>query len=142
MTGVIQRLKATSAVTDIVGSGDSARIYPLERPQTTVTPAIVVRVLSDDPQDTKEGAATLTINTTGVYCMADTYAAAKALAAAVRTSLDRYSGTSGGEVIKNIFYQDQDTYTNQIGGGSSEKLTGSNKEIVEVEHIYDVWIQL
>jgi hypothetical protein len=142
VTGVIQILKAAAGVTAIVGSGDNARIYPLERPQGTAIPAIIVRSLSDEPEDTKDGAATFTNTTIGVYSQASTYGGALALAAAVRTALDRASGTYGGEEIDTIFYQDQDTYKLEIGGGQTGGLSGSNNEIVEIEHIYDVWIRL
>ena len=133
MTGVIALLKATAGVTALVGTGDNARIYPLERPQTEGLPAIVVKIQSDDPQDTKDGSATLTINTTAVYCMASTYLGARNLAAAVKTALDRQTGTYGSENIQGIFYQDQDSYKDQI--------PGTNEEIFEVEHIYEVWIK-
>lgn len=141
MIGVIQLLKATAGVTALVGSGDNARIYPLERPQSEALPAVVVRILNDEPQDTKDGSATVSINTTAVYCMASTFLASRALAAAVKTAIDRQSGTYGGENIQNIFYEDQDTYINQIGGKSTGGVSGSNNEVYETEHIYSVWIK-
>ena len=89
-TRMVTRLKATSAVTALVGT----RVHPGFAPSNTL-PAIVYDVTSDEPENHSTG-------TTATHCMrievtsyAATYAGAKALAAAVETALSGWNDSTG-----------------------------------------------
>lgn len=140
MIGVIEILKANAGVTAIVGAGDNAKIYPLEAAQTQAVPYIVVRLLGNSPQDTKQGVSSLDETTVAVYCCQSSYLLSRTLAEAVRSALDRSTISGGAETVQAIYFQDEDTYKAEIGSGT-DKTSGSNKEIYETEHIYNVWIK-
>lgn len=99
------RLSAVAGVTALV----STRIYPDIAPQNATFPYVVFQKLRTSPTDTKEGTSPLDKLLVQVDCYSNNYDNAHALAAAVRTALDRYAGTVNGHVIdKIIFSNDSD----------------------------------
>ena len=57
---VIEILRSDATVGGLVGgTGTSARIYPIERPQTSTLPAITVTPDDIEPSDTKTGVSKL-----------------------------------------------------------------------------------
>lgn len=65
----------------------ASRIYPLERPADDPLPAIVYQRVSTDPDQTLEGDSGLDAVRLQLSCWAETYAGAKALAAATRAAI-------------------------------------------------------
>jgi hypothetical protein len=77
-------LLAMNAVTAIVGTGDSARIYPdVFDENCTTLPAILVEVDSEDPQNDIDGRGGLRIGLATLTCRATTRQGSRALAEAV-----------------------------------------------------------
>jgi hypothetical protein len=141
MIGVIEILKANTGVTDIIGAGDDCKVFPLEAVQGAQIPYIVVRMMGNNPHGTKTGISHLDETSVAVYCCESSYYKSKVLGEAVRAALDRQSIVGTVEEITDIFFEDEDTYRADIGAGSSEKVSGSNKEIFETEQTYQVWIR-
>jgi hypothetical protein len=141
MIGVIEILKANTGVTDIIGAGDNCKVFPLEAVQGAQIPYIVVRMMGNNPHGTKTGPSLLDETSVAVYCCESSYFKSRTLAEAVREALDRQTLVGAVEEIIDICFEDEDTYRADIGAGSSEKVSGSNKEIFETEHLYKVWIK-
>ena len=89
-TRLVARLKATSAVTALVGT----RVHPMFAPTNTL-PAIVYEVVGDEPENHSTGTTTTKNVRIEVTCYASTYAGAKALAAVVETALSGWTDDSG-----------------------------------------------
>jgi hypothetical protein len=109
-------LAGASEVTDIVDS----RIYSLQAPQDSSTPYIVITQDGVDPAPTKEAASNID---TG-FITIDMYNAAGAavgtivtLSEAVRTALDKYSGTIASETIVIVNFANQVTVSDSGSGG-------------------------
>lgn len=96
--GLYSKLSGTAAVTALVGT----RMYPLAAPQTAAMPNLAWQWISGRPGIAHGYAAGTAAGTAGaeariqITCLAATYTAAKALAAAVRTALHGASGSWGG----------------------------------------------
>lgn len=90
------RLLADSTLSGLVGTG----VYPVNLPvalasQTSPPPCVTYRTISDVPTFTLNG-STVSIKTRIEYnSWATTYAAAKAVALAIQSSLTGYSGQLG-----------------------------------------------
>lgn len=101
-----EQLKATAAITALV----AGRIYQLQLPDNCPNPAIVYQKI-DNPQDQAKAMGT----TVGpqepryqVACWADTLVGAQALAAAVVTALQDFSGLFGGSGGITVTWIDYD----------------------------------
>ena len=97
------RLAAVSGVTDLVGTGNNARIWPISRREGAVNPSITYQRVSG-PKESAMGTSDtgLTHPVFQVDCFADTYREADDLAEAVRVALQRYTGTILGVVVQVI----------------------------------------
>ncbi len=89
---VTNRMLATSAITTLIGSGSAARLYPLVVPQTAALPAIAYQKISSPKEQAHTGPTHLARSRIQFTCEADTYAAVKALAAAVKQCWDSFQG--------------------------------------------------
>ena len=104
-------LKNAAAVSTLVG----ARIYPLAAPQNPTYPLITYQRISGPRWTTMDGPTGMAQPRIQVDAFATTYAGAKALATAIRTTLDGHRGTvtvTGGTVrVGGIRLEtDQDLY--------------------------------
>ena len=122
------RLVAVSAVTDLVGGTTSPRIYPLQMPQTPTFPCITYQLISGQPLyslSAVSGSAQVRIQ---IDCWAqntqstDGYAAARALAEAVRGALSAYVGTVGGEAIQELTLENRQVLHDGDAGVFRESL--------------------
>lgn len=103
--GLLARMKAVSAVTDIVGTGSSARIHAMHLPQKPTLEAVVFQRISTPIVVHAFGADPgLTEERWQVSAWGNTFLEAKTLAAAVKTALSRYSGTSDSTVFQDILH--------------------------------------
>ena len=99
------------AADSTVGSICGDRIYPTIAPQRTPNPCLVYTLVYSDPHDDKGGPSDLDVERWQLSAFANTYAGAQELTEAVRTLLERYSGTVSGVVIQSIrFVGTQDLY--------------------------------
>lgn len=115
------------------GTGTSARVYPLERPQGSGLPSILVRGQDIEPSDTKDGVSTLDTEFIQVLMYGeDLSQLILTIEAKVRTLLDRIRvGTYNGVTIQSSQFLDRDTFLEQI----------DNNSIYTVEHIYKVRVK-
>ena len=102
-------LKSIGEITDLIGIGDSARIYPLKLPQKPNYPAVTYQVISSPRHHDVDIAYPRIQYTT----FAGTYSQAKELAGILRLHLQRLKGVLSGVHVKQIeyinaveFYQD------------------------------------
>lgn len=84
---VVARLRAAAAVTALVGSGNTARIYWLVRPQGGALPAVVLTVSSEDRDQHLDGDNDMIETVVQADSWATSQAQASALDAAVRAAL-------------------------------------------------------
>jgi len=76
------------------------RIYPVYAPQAAVQPMVVFTEVSSTRDYSTGGSTGLEVTRFQVTCWATSPDGAIALAAAVLTALDGYSGTAGSQVIQ------------------------------------------
>ena len=110
------RLSAVAGVTSIVGSGTAARIYPSVLRQGGAYPAVRYQQI-DGLRESAMGSDTGVVSATvQVDSYADTYAAARALANAVRAAMQRFRGTVSSVVIDDVFVASgpNDFYEEQV----------------------------
>lgn len=100
--------KAIKALLDAdsgVGAECGDRIYPSLLPEDETLPAISYFRVST-VRDPKMGADSIVVQSRiQVDCHASSYSGAKDLRDAVRSAVQRYSGTSGGVVVQQIFIE-------------------------------------
>lgn len=95
-------LTAASGVTSLV----STRIYPDMATQQAAYPFIVYSVTNTLPTDSKDGPSGLDEVEFSVLCYSNTYTQAQDIASAVRTALDRTSGSYSGITVQSTRFVD------------------------------------
>jgi len=86
------------------------RIYYVRAPQDVLKPYIVFSKVSAPRDNTHDGPSGLVNARFQFDCYATTYMGAKAIAAAVQSELEGYSGTmggAGGVLVNGCFYDDE-----------------------------------
>jgi hypothetical protein len=126
---MVARLKAVSAVTDIVGSGTSARIRPLRRNQGGALPAVVYDQVGGYRANVTDGTSTTAESRFRVHCLADSYAGAHALSEAVEGALSGWNDSSSG--VWHLTMGPQD--------GPDETLPGQDAAEFAMVQDYAVW---
>lgn len=110
MPVVEQGLRARLVGSTAVNSLASTRVYPLQLPQEPKFPACTYELVSAVResvmgQDTGQVHARMQVT-----AWAKTYAAASGLSEGVREAVQRWSGTSTGVVIDEIFIEDEGVF--------------------------------
>jgi hypothetical protein len=93
---LVTRMLATSTITALIGSGTTARLFPLVIPQTATLPAIAYQKISSPKEQAHTGSSHLCRSRLQITCEADNYAAVKALATAVKDCWNSFRGTVSG----------------------------------------------
>ncbi len=90
-------------------SGTNSRIFPSRYnfPNTVKLPYIIYQVVSDEPNNTKNGVSTYDYVTVQISIYDKNYAKLNILSAFVRTALDYVSGTFNGVQVDKIFFQNE-----------------------------------
>lgn len=102
------RLLATAGLTALV----SNRIHWIVAPQAVAAPYMILSVISSVPGYTMNGQDALTESRVQVDIYAKTYAAAKSIAAQVKSALSGFRGTISGVLFDGIFIaSERDTFT-------------------------------
>ena len=94
-------LNSTASITDVVTG-----IFPVTAGQDTVFPYIVYQRVTTQPTDIKDGGSPLDSARFQVDVYASSKSTCEAIAANVRTALDRYNGTIESVVIQSIKFLD------------------------------------
>lgn len=110
-------LLTLTPVTAIVGTGASARIRPDRLHQGDTLPAIIVEIDNENHRNTLAGTGGLVYADVTLTCRADTKAASRALAEAVRlngtdpgTGFAGYSGTVNGQDLDIVLDDEVATF--------------------------------
>lgn len=116
---IYEILRANSGVQALIGNfaaGQwSVRVSPLRLAQTLAKPNVTYQLVGSDPSDTKSGASKLDQKRVYINCYDDEYGVAENVMEAVRTALDRYSGTVAGIKVQSIQYLDERDMYNEAG---------------------------
>ena len=99
------KLSATSAVTALV----STRIFPDMATQDATYPFIVYTNDATQPTDVKDSTSPLDVVTMSVMIYSNSYSQAQDIAAAVRTALDRMTGTVQGVNVQSCRFEGQNS---------------------------------
>ena len=91
-----------------VGAICADRIYPELAQQDVDAPFIVYTVTDTTPSATKNATSKLDTARVELYCISDDYEQAMSLGIAVRTALDRQSGTISGVEVQSIDFDTSD----------------------------------
>ena len=93
-------LKTKSAVTDLIGAGTAARIYPHTAKQGVALPYIVYEIFQGESYEHLGGISGLAENRIQIDCFAATSEGAYALAEAVRLApVQMFRGTMGSTAV-------------------------------------------
>jgi hypothetical protein len=99
-------------------SGSNPRIFPsrYDFPTNVLLPYITYQVVSDEPNNTKNGVSTYDYVTVQISIYDIRYSSLVELAGKVRTALDYTSGTFRGVLVDKIFFQNQnETFDDSAG---------------------------
>lgn len=100
-------LKADSAVTTILGTGDAFRMFPNVAPEKVVNPYITTTRVGTDPTNDKDGPSRLDVPQEDIDLWGDDHEELLDLALKVRQALDRTSGTFAGHIVQSIRFVNQ-----------------------------------
>jgi hypothetical protein len=96
---LIARLLADPALTGIAGQS----VFWARRPQGILPPLVLLRMVSSVPALIMQGEGPVEQSRVQIDCYAQTYAAARAMAAAVKARLGGYSGVVGATRFQGVF---------------------------------------
>jgi len=98
--------------------GSNPRIFPsrYDFPTNVLLPYITYQVVSDEPNNTKNGVSTYDYVTVQISIYDLRYSSLVELAGKVRTALDYTSGTFRGVVVDKIFFQNQNELFDDSAG--------------------------
>jgi len=96
---VYKQMNAATAITTIVGTA----IYPIIRQEESELPAVVYDLIGIEINDTKKIASTVDVWDCDIIAFSETYAQGRTLIEAVRTALDRKTGTQGSTVVDDCW---------------------------------------
>lgn len=100
-------IKADTPVTDIIGTGNDARIYPNVAPQDVIAPYITTTRATTSPTDEKDVVSRLDVPQVDFDIWSDDHEESLDLAKKVRTALERKEGTFAGHKIDSIKFVNQ-----------------------------------
>lgn len=107
---LINILNADSSITALIGAGGSTtgiRCFPsaYRVPVSMTTPFMTYQVISDNPNNTKNGVSEYDYVNVQISIFDNRYEDLQTLVGLVRTALDYTSGTFNGVVVDKIFFQ-------------------------------------
>jgi len=115
MTDVMQAVQDHLAADAGVSALVSTRIYPQILPQNPTYPALIYQQITESPEPAMGSDTGLVAITVQVDSYATTYSGAKALAAAVRSALNRHRGTVSTVDIADVFLENTlDLYESEV----------------------------
>ena len=101
-------------------------VYPLVRQEESTLPAVVYELFDIEPIDTKGVAPTVDVWDCDITAFAEDYTSCETLVEAVRTALDRQSGTQGSTTVDDCW----------VEGFNSEKI--DNTEIFALTYSFKI----
>lgn len=95
----------------------STRIYPDTAPQNASFPYVVYQITGTIPTNDKDGTSKLDTVIMQIDAYSTSYDTTRTLADAIRTELDRYSGTNGTTVVDKIIFSNESSGPPDLGLG-------------------------
>ena len=132
---IVELIKDRVEVTNIIGAGDNARIYPHQAGQANAThprPFVVYRRIGTERTYSNSGYSGLASPRIQVDCVASDYATARLLADEIRLALQAFRGTVGGIVVCAIFLDEEMDI-------SEERFEGHEQPVERVVLDFLVW---
>ena len=99
---VVMKMLADETITDLIGEGSDARLYPLVIPQTAMQPAIAYQKISSPKEQAHPGPSHLCRSRFQFTCDAPDYSTAKALATAVIQCWNSFRGTINLDTVDSL----------------------------------------
>lgn len=96
---MVTYIKTLSAITDIIGTGDAARIYYQKLPNAPTLPAIVYNRISSPRSRTHDGDSNLSNPRIQYSMWSETDTGVMALAEAFENAFKSFSGTAGSSTV-------------------------------------------
>jgi hypothetical protein len=134
-TRLVAKLKATTAITDIVGSKIFPIMAPVKKkgkPVVTIPPYITYQTISDQSENHSTGATETNHCRMQIDLWASTYADAKTLATAVKTALKNWTDNTGSPVISSCHYENGNDLPDP-------PLPGQEVQVHRVSQDYFLW---
>lgn len=125
--GLIVHWKTVTAITDLVGSGTAAKIWPHAAKQGTIPPYIVFVRADGRPYIHLGGTSGARLTVLHVYCYGTTAAQADTLANAVKTNTETMRGSYSGTTVNRVEVEN-------IDDGFEFRQTASDQK--------DFWVRL
>lgn len=115
LTDLIAFLLAQAGITALV----ETRIYPVQRPQGSEFPAIVLQRISGAPESDDDGNSGIAVNRVQVDCYALSYRAVSEIAAAIATALSGRAFTHGATEFQSVTTEDESDTTEMSADGKT-----------------------
>lgn len=131
-TRMVTRLKAVSAVTDIVGASTAARIRPMQRNQGGALPAVLYAQVGGYRSNVADGTSTTGSTRFRLHCVASSYDGAHTLSDAVEGALSGWDDTT--DAASGIWHLDMGPMD-----GPDEPMPGQDAAEYAVIQDYVVW---
>lgn len=121
--GLLARGIAVSALTDLIGTGNDARLYAMRLKQNETLPAVTYSRVGGT-RNHNMGTDTGNVESRWQFsCWATTYEGVRDVSTAVRTAYSRFSGTSDSTVIDDIFVENEvDLFESTAGDALTDGL--------------------
>jgi len=127
-TGLYAKLAANGTVAGLIGT----RIYPDAAPQAVTYPCIVYQRIGADRAHHITGASGASGVLVQVVCLASTWTAARAVAAAVRACLDAQRGMWGAVDVISCYIQNEMDTLDASPESDARRLYGTQQD-------YEIW---
>ena len=129
---ILARLKEVTAVTNIIGTGDNARIHAEHLPQKPVFDAIVLKFVSLVRVHASGADPGIVRARLQVDAWSEGYIGARDLGDAIRgdnagSALNRWSGTKDTTVVDDVFLENELPLT-ETGVGSDDRLYRNSQD--------------
>ena len=111
-------LSNNASISNLITTDSNTRIFPSRYnfPKNVKLPYITYQMVSDDPNNTKNGVSTYDYVIVQISIYHNSYSDMITLAGLVRTALDYVSGTYNGVIVDKIFYENQNELYDDTAG--------------------------
>ena len=112
--GIVEFIKSRTDITDLIGTGNNARIYTMIAPQDTDTPYIKFEKISNVHQHQLSGSSEFSRARIQFNTWSDTYLESQTLAEKIRLNMDGFHTAYMGTVfVQSVLLLDDDDVLDQ-----------------------------
>jgi hypothetical protein len=132
--GLYAHALTKEAITDLVGAGANARIYPQDVPEDAALPYLVISLISNRHGQLINISEGLVEASVQIDCWADDSVEADELYYAVRISYDGYIGLMGSVMVQACLFDNDGDIEDMFEGLAVSKRYGRRME-------FDIWYE-